>query len=309
MSVIPKFGLGTWKSPNNDVLVKAVTHAIENASYKHIDCAACYENEDVVGKAFKDLFDDRKVVDRKDIWITSKLWNTKHQPDLVEGACRETLRNLNLKYLDLYLMHYSIAFKPGDDYFPRDSNGKIILDPSNTGIVDTWLAMEQLVKKGLVKNIGVSNFTINMLEVLKYDPRVSIRPYTNQVEFHLYNQQNPLREYMAREGILLTGYSVLGTNDWKKPNEPTVLEDKVLKEVASEVNVTPAAAEIQFLRQLAPQATLLAKSVTPSRITDNIKQHCLLSQEQVARLVARNRNYRFVNPKVNWGIDVLGDGW
>lgn len=307
MNRIPTIGLGTWKSPRNEDLINAIVYAVKEAGYVHIDCAACYGNEDVVGQALQKVW--ASGIKREQIWITSKLWNTQHRPDHVEAACRQTLKDLQLDYLDLYLMHYPTAFQasePTGEKFPR-VNGQIQFD-NEVSIIDTWKAMEQLVEKGLVKRIGVSNFTINQLERLK-NSDAKLTPYTNQIEFHLYMQQAPLRNYMHENGIILTGYSTLGTADWAKPGSPTLLKDEVLVKIAEETGKTVGEVELKFLLTIEPGATLLAKSVTPERIYKNNHLDFELTKDQVERLRKRERFFRYVTPKVNWSTDVLGDGW
>ena len=308
MDRIPTIGLGTWKSPRSEDLVNAIVYAVKEAGYVHIDCAACYQNEVVVGQAFEKLF--ASGIKREQLWITSKLWNTQHRPDHVEKACRHTLNLLKIDYLDLYLMHYPTALKAGepeDEYFPKDENGNIIFD-REVSFIDTYKAMETLVEKGLVRHIGVSNFTINQLERLKHSG-IRIKPYTNQVEFHLYMQQKPMRNYLHDEGILLTGYSTLGSSDWAKPDQPVLLKDEVLVKIAEETGRTTGEVELKFLNTIEPSAALLAKSITPERIYKNNHLDFNLTPEQVNRLVARERFIRYCNPKENFGTDEFGDGY
>lgn len=307
MNRIPTIGLGTWKSPRSEDLINAIVYAIKEAGYCHIDCAGAYGNEDIVGQALQKVWESG--IKREQVWITSKLWNTQHRPDHVEAACRKTLEDLKVDYLDLYLMHYPAAFMatpPGGDKFPL-IDGKLQWDDS-VSIIDTWKAMEQLVEKGLVKRIGVSNFTVNQLERLK-NAECKYAPYTNQVEFHLYMQQNALRNYMHSEGILLTGYSTLGTADLKKPGAPILLEDEELVKIAEETGRTVGEVELKFLLTIEPGASLLAKSVTPSRIYKNNHLDFELTKDQVERLRKRERFYRYVSPKEEMGRDVLGEGW
>ena len=308
---IPTIGLGTWKSPRSDELINAIIYAVKEAGYAHIDCAACYENEDIVGQAFEKLFS--MGIKREQLWVTSKLWNTCHKPELVEPAIRKTLSDLHLDYLDLYLMHYPCAFKQLDpnggisgDKFPQE-NGKILFD-RDVSFIDTYKAMEQLVSKGLTRHIGVSNFSINQLERLKLSG-ITIKPYTNQVEFHLYMQQQPLRRYLHDEGIILTGYSTLGSPDWAKPDQPVLLKDPVLVEIAAETGRTVGEVELRFLNTLEPGASLLCKSVTPERIYKNNHLDFSLSPQQVKRLVERERFVRYCSTKIYWGSDEVGDGW
>ena len=308
MEAIPVTGLGTWKSPQDDVLVNAIKYAVKDAGYRHIDCAKCYGNEKTVGTALHDLLSSG-AVKREELWVTSKLWNTDHHPDHVEAACRATLADLQLDYLDLYLIHHPTAFvREGTEMFPKEADGSAKVDTS-ISLLDTWKAMEKLVEKGLVKHIGVSNFTINMLERIRFCPDIKIQPYTNQCELHLYLQQEPLIHYMNERGIIFTAYSPLGTNDWRQADEPCVLEDPVLCDIAKELGCTPATVELEFLRRIAPGVSILVKSVTPARILENIKSTCTLTDEHVAKLRARERCYRFVDACKMWKVDQLGDGW
>lgn len=308
MEHIPVTGLGTWKSTEEASLINAIKYSVEEAGYRHIDCAKCYGNEKSVGKALHDIL-SRGVVKREELWVTSKLWCTDHHPDHVEAACRQTLADLQLDYLDLYLIHHPTAFvREGNEMFPKEADGTAKIDRS-ISLIDTWRAMEHLVEIGLVKHIGVSNFTINMLERIRFAEGVKIQPYTNQCELHLYLQQEPLIHYMNQRGIIFTAYSPLGTNDWRQPDEPCVLEDPVLCEIAKELGCTPADVELEFLRRIAPGVSLLVKSVTPARILQNIKPGPALTDAHVAKLKSRERCYRFVDATKMWKVDQLGDGW
>lgn len=144
--------------------------------YRHIDCAHVYGNEKEVGEALKAKISEG-VVKRQDLFITSKLWCTYHTADLVEHAIRQSLNNLGLEYLDLYLIHWPIAYKEGDELFPKNPDGSPLL--SNTDYLDTWKGMEAVMKKGLTKNIGISNFNSEQIERLLKNS--TIKPVTNQV--------------------------------------------------------------------------------------------------------------------------------
>jgi diketogulonate reductase-like aldo/keto reductase len=149
-----------------------------------------------------------------------------------------------------------------------------------------------------------------MLERLRFSPNVKVQPFVNQVEFHLYMQQEPLRWYLQHRGIILMGYSPLGSADWAKPDEPSLLKDEVLLAVAAETGQQVGAVALKFLQQLHPGVILLVKSVTPARIYSNLHgPDFTLSQDQMERLKAREKVHRYVNPQRQWGWDVLGDGW
>lgn len=308
MKSIPRVGLGTWKSGNNDEVTESVRYAIEEAGYRHIDCAYIYLNEANVGKALHDVL-SRGVVKREDLFITSKLWSTEHDPKDVEAACRQTLKDLQLNYLDLYLIHDPYAYKKIDgNPSPRDENGDVMFDRT-IPVVETWKAMEKLVPLGLTRHIGFANFNIDLMEKIRFSPGVTMKPYANQVELHLYLQQPALVQYCQSRNIQLTGYSCLGTPDFASNDCPVLLKDEVLNAVAKEVNRSPAQVELRFLLELGSNVSVLAKSVTPERIKSNIDLDFELSQDQVERLRSRNIQFRYCNRFKMLKVNCFGDEW
>ncbi|MED6262560.1 Aldo-keto reductase 1 member A1-A, partial [Ataeniobius toweri] len=157
---MPMVGLGTWKSAPGQVK-RAVLAALD-CVYRHIDCAAAYGNEQEVGEALALWLGAGKALRRDEVFVTSKLWNTKHDPEDVEDTCRTCLAHLGLSYLDLYLMHWPMAFKRGKELMPRQDDGSICY--SDTHYRDTWKAMENLVDEGFVKAIGLSNFNARQID-------------------------------------------------------------------------------------------------------------------------------------------------
>jgi aldehyde reductase len=299
MADIPRIGLGTWALDKGDVL-KSVLYAFEEAGYRHIDCAEYYGNEPEIGVALNTLF-SRGKVKREDIFITSKLWNTHHHVQDIEPALRNTLKNLQVDYLDLYLIHWPIA------WIEREG-GKLEVDRT-VKIAEVWAEFEKFLEQKLVRRIGVSNFTIEMLERMRYDPNIKVQPYTNQIELNLYMQQEAMRQYLEDRGIWLTGYSTLGTGSWEKDGNPNLLTDQVLNEVATEVKQSPGSVALKFLLQISPRTVVLAKSRTPERLKGNIELNFTLSDAQVARLKGRERCFRFVNPVKSFGFNIFGDLW
>lgn len=307
MEDIPRIALGTWKSPTTAV-TESVRYAIEEAGYRHIDCAKLYNNEKEIGVALNDLL-TRGVVKREEIWVTSKLWNTDHSPDLVESACRQTLADLQLEYLDLYLMHWPISFPHVDEFWPfADSTKKKVL-LVDIPIIETWKAMEKLVEKKLVKRIGVSNFTIALLEKFLASD-IKIHPYANQVEQHLFLQQEALIEFCEKNNIIVEGYRTLGgPMDSRKPSNPVVLDNQALNEIAKETGKTPAQVELKFLLTLAKNNVVLAKSDHHERIKSNIELDFELNDDQIQRLKSQNRCIRLCEVVDRYGVTVFCDHW
>lgn len=298
---IPAIGLGTWKSPP-DKVGRAVEYAVAECGYRHIDCASIYDNEKEIGQALNNVFINHKIK-RADIFITSKLWNDAHTKSDAVTACKNTLSDLCLDYLDLYLIHWGVATPPNQGKEPLADNGLLVT--AKIPIRETWEAMEKLQQSGLVRNIGVANFTAPMLvDLLTY---AEIKPVINQVELHLYNQQTKLINYCKLNGIVVTGYSPLGSpaNNKHQDNPPVVLDDQNLLQISAKHDRTPAQILIRWSIQRG--TVVIPKSITPERIKDNINVFDFeLSKAEMDLLGMLDRKHRFCDPYEWWKIPYFG---
>lgn len=255
----PVLGFGTWLSPEGQVY-EATKVAID-CGYRHIDEAWIYANEHEVGRALEEKI-AAGVVKREDVWVTSKLWNNFHRPELVKKGVTESLTNLRVSYLDLFLIHFPVAFRP--DVTEATSPDEVESVP----LEETWLAMEKLVDEGLAKNIGVSNFEI---EHLKRIQAVATKPIAvNQFETQPYYQRTALVKYCQEHGIVVTAHTSLGSpgNVMKSHHSsPPLLEDAVITKIAAETGRSPAQVLLRWAVQRG--TVVLPKSVTPARIASN----------------------------------------
>lgn len=286
---MPALGLGTWKA--DDSTYPAIREAIK-IGYRHIDCALRYENEKEVGRAVKDAIEDGEV-DRRSIWLTSKLWNNAHLSQDVRPGLEESLHNLGVDYLDLYLIHWPVALKP-NVIFPDKGSDFLSLDEAP--LIDTWKVLEDCVEAGLCRNIGVSNFSIKKLMDLKKSAR--IEPACNQVELHPFLQQKKLLQYCLDEKIAVTAYSPLGSKDrparLHQANEPSLLDHPVIHSIASTHDCT--AAQVLIAWALQRGTSVIPKSANPKRLRENYNaQNIKLNEDDMIQIGKLDRHYRYIH--------------
>lgn len=249
---MPEIGFGTWKAPTGEVTVEAVKAAIE-CGYTHIDCAAIYGNEKEVGLGIKE-----SNVDRKDLFITSKLWNDVRGYQETIDAFNQTLSDLQLDYLDLYLIHWPRPVKYHDNYIEKN--------------IESWKAMEDLYKQGKIKAIGVSNFKVHHMEEIMEN--CEIKPMVNQIEFHPSCLEKEIRDFCKKENIVVTGYSPLANGK--------VFECKELVEFSEKYGVSIAQLCIRYALQ--HNVIPLVKSVTKERIKANLNVNFVISDEDMEKI-------------------------
>lgn len=287
---LPALGLGTWKSTKGDV-GRAVSTAIE-MGYRHIDCAPIYTNEREIGESFNAVLSSGQV-QREDLWITSKLWNNAHAQKHVRPALERTLKDLQLDYLDLYLIHWPVHFQ-ANVMFPKSPDEFVA--PDTIPVMETWQAMEKLVKKGLIRHIGVCNFNVKRLTNLKQ--QAAIQPVMNQIELHPYLQQAAMVDYCRKNNVLLTAYSPLGSGDrpdaMKKENEPSLLSHPLITEIAAKNECSPG--QVLLSWGLSRDTVVIPKSVNPERMSENLRAtELVLSGDELQSIAELEMGYRFVD--------------
>ena len=246
---MPGIGLGTFGSDRfSGEQIAAAVKGAAAVGYRHFDCAAVYGNEALIGEALREVM--RGGVQREDLWITSKLWNDKHGEKDVIPACEKSLKDLQLDYLDLYLVHWPFPnfHAPGCDVTSRSPDARPYV---HENYMKTWRQMEKLVGKGLVRHIGTSNMTIPKLRLVLRD--AGIKPAVNEMELHPHFQQPELFRFVMDNGIVPIGFCPIGSptrpDRDKTPDDTVDIEDPVIVLIAKRLNVHPAVVCVKWAVQ------------------------------------------------------------
>ncbi|MFT5728252.1 MAG: alcohol dehydrogenase (NADP+) [Desulforhopalus sp.] len=287
---IPVVGLGTWKLTRDEV-GPTIASAID-IGYRHFDCASIYNNEKEIGAALTVAFDSG-TVKREEMWVSSKLWSNAHAAKHVRPALERTLKNLQLNHLDLYLIHWPVSFR-ADITFPKRPDQ--FISPEDLPIIETWKAMEKMVKKGLCRHIGVCNFS--MVKLRDLHKQATIKPYTNQIELHPYLQQPEMVKYCNEKSMRLTAYSPLGSG--KSPETrmnkdlPSLLNHTQIRCLATKYKATPA--QILIAWGLKRKTIVIPKSTHPKRLLDNFNaQQITIDNSDMDNLHQLDLKYRFLD--------------
>ena len=253
---IPAVGFGTLIPGPVDT--KQATKTALRVGFRHLDCAERYGNEEAVGDAMREAFEEG-ILQREDLFVTTKLWNSNHRPERVRPAFDGSRRRLQVDFVDCYLIHTPFAFQPGDDQDPRDDHGQVIYDQGVT-LAETWGALERLVDDGVCGSIGLSDITLDKLREVVAVAR--IKPAVVEVESHPYLPEWELLEFCREQGIVLLAFAPLG-----HAMEPKIIEDPVITAIAQRVHMSPAQVVLSWAAQRG--TAFLTTSTKPQRIEEN----------------------------------------
>jgi len=304
-ATIPAIGLGTFGSDRYDGhAIAAVVRDAISVGYRQIDCASVYGNEHLVGQSLHDALADG--VPREELWITSKVWNDRHDDAI--GSCEKSLKDLQLDYLDLYLIHWPFPnfHAPGVDVNSRDPHAKPYI---HENYMRTWRQLETLVKRGLVRHIGTSNMTIPKMKLLLRD--AEIQPACAEIELHPHFQQAELFQYLVDHGIVPIGYSPIGSParpDRDKTADDTVdIEDPVIVKIAARHGVHPAVVCVKWAvqRGQVPIPFSTRRSSYLSNLQAVVSDP--LSDAEMAEIATIDKNCRLIKGQVFLWKD--GQSW
>jgi len=297
---MPLVGFGVWRVEGKD-MKDLVINAIK-IGYRHFDCAADYKNETEVGEALAGAFQSG-LVKREDLFITTKLWNSDHGH--VFEACKDSLKKLQLDYLDLYLVHFPVATKHtgvGTTDSALDEDGVLEID-TTISLETTWRAMEDLVSKGLVRSIGISNYDIFLTrDCLAYS---KVKPAVNQIETHPYFQRDSLVKFCLKHGVSITAHTPLGgaaaNTEWF--GSVSCLDDPVLKGLAAKYKRTVA--QIVLRWGIQRNTVVIPKTSNLKRLEENFQVFDFeLTKEDMDQIKSLDRKHRTNTPGKFWGIDL-----
>ncbi len=293
---MPVIGLGTFGSDNYTPaqIAEAIIGAAE-VGYRHFDCASVYGNEDAIGHSLQTIQD--QGVPREDLWITSKVWNDRH--DDVLGSCRKSLADLQLDYLDLYLVHWPFpnSHGKGVDVHSRDPHAQPYI---HADFLRTWGQMEELVRLGLVKHIGTSNMTVPKLSLLLRD--AEIQPAANEMELRPHFQQPELFDFVQAHGIVPIGYSPLGSPSRpardRTPSDTMDIEDPVIVEIAARHGLHPAAICIKWAVQRGQVPIPFSVKRSQYEATLEAVVGSPLTDAEMSRIAGIDKNARLIKGQV-----------
>lgn len=284
---IPCVGLGTWKSKPGEV--GAAVKSAVRIGYRHLDCALVYGNEKEIGQAIKECIDEG-LVKREDLFITTKLWNTYHRAARVAEGCQESLDNLGLDYIDLYLIHWPLPLRENAGLFPLTEDG--LTDVIDIDFTETWTAMQDLVDQGLCRSIGVSNFNSKQIQRL-IDLGLKHPISCNQVEISPYISNEKLLQFCKSKDITVVAYSPLGSADrpWAKPDDPVLLEEPAILKIAARHK--KSAGQVILRWGVQRGYIVIPKSVSEARQKQNFEIFDFtLDDEEMNVIHGMNRNFR-----------------
>ncbi len=295
---MPAIGLGTFGSDR--VGADEIAEAVKGAAavgYRHFDCASVYGNEHLIGVALQEIM--KGAIKREELWITSKVWNDMHGEGDVIASCRKSLADLQLGYLDMYLVHWPFPnyHPPHCDVSSRSPNAKPYI---HENFIKTWRQMEKLVDLGLARHIGTSNMTIPKLKLLLRDAR--IKPAVNEMELHPHFQQPELFEFVRSQGIEPIGYCPVGSparpERDRTPEDTVDIEDPVIVEIAQRRGVHPAVVCVKWAVQRGQ--TPIPFSTQREHYLSNLQGVVIdpLRDEEMKEIGGIDRNCRLIKGQV-----------
>jgi alcohol dehydrogenase (NADP+) len=297
-ALIPVIGLGTFGSDrfSADEIAEAVLGAAE-IGYRHFDCAAVYGNEREIGASLQTVLS--RGIARKELWVTSKLWNNKHAEEDVIPACKKSLDDLRLDYLDLYLIHWPFPnhHDPGVEVDSRDPHA---IPYIHENYMKTWRQMEKLVEMGMVRHIGTSNMSITKLKLLIQDAK--IQPAVNEMELHPHFQQSEFFQFCIDNNIAPIGFAPIGSptrpDRDKMPEDTVDIEDPVIVKIAKRLNVHPAVVCIKWAVQRGQVP--IPFSIHPIEYLSNLKAVTVdpLTAEEMWKIESIDKNNRLIKGQV-----------